>query len=158
MIANKRGVAGADSSESVVRKDPVLRPLDGIEPWGKVTGTAPGSHYVLVSKQSQQFGIDHYASMGYAVELQREDGPSISGFREKQLGAPVEARGCVLMSCSAEHYARLREFGPDGESGDQLTRQMEKRMLLGARRPMRSNVNAVMLRPVEGEHDFGMPE
>lgn len=117
------------------RRDPVRRPNDGVSPLARLTHTDPNKKYVWVNTNDQLAGVDYYLSIGYEVEMRREDGPKQVGLGRnpfRKLQGSEESylmfQGNVLMSCDRAVADDIELNGPDGTSGQVFWDTIEKRL------------------------------
>lgn len=113
-----------------VRHDPRARPVDGVAAWARVENKRSDRRYVLVYVADTN-SMANYEAAGWEPELWREDGPYFAGTRSRrgELGKEMVVRGYLLMSVSDERYREIQEFGPDGDTGYELARRVERRII-----------------------------
>lgn len=98
------------------RKDPKPRHLDGSAAWAKLKNQDPDKHYVFVNKGDLD-AMSFYDSVGFDVEVLKENGVRPMGGRTGKIGDPIEVRGMILHSISKERQAEIEMHGADGDSG-----------------------------------------
>lgn len=111
------------------RRDPRLRPADALE--ASIVNAKPDRHYVLVSMADHLHGPDYYEELGYEyVDPRVEGSERLRGKRTRgDSDGRVEYRGCVLMFISHAERAQIEQYGPDGESGQELADRFERAIL-----------------------------
>lgn len=100
------------------KANPRSRPAHEAGHSGALINADPNKKYVLVPKADNvEFNYSYYQDMGYQVELKTKDGVKIHLGTNVGEGKPLEWRGNVLMSCSAERAKEIFEKGPTGNTG-----------------------------------------
>lgn len=125
------------AKQKAQRLDPAPRPIDGALPFFNVLNKDPSREYVWVYKAATDYGVEHYAYLGYVMERSSETGPRPAmaavdpetGLPRKADGTVIESRGCVLMSVSKERHKEIVEFGSDGVSGQRAADVQQRRLL-----------------------------
>lgn len=123
------------------RSDPKERNLsgqgidrDGQPRWLKLLNRDPNREYAFAYKAGTDTeSVSYFESLGYVIERwsAEEDGLRLAAGRTSHhKGEPIEYRGHVLMSIEREELERIRKFGPDGNTGSQLTDIMERKVRL----------------------------
>lgn len=117
------------------RNDPKPRNMNGLMAWNRLVGNDPSRHYVWVSLNAPFFGTEYYEGLGYDIEYWREGcaKPAADGRKDlKELikgGGPIQRSGHVLMSCPKETREEIEQFGPDGDSGQDLADKIENALI-----------------------------
>lgn len=112
-------MAEPQTAQTLPRRDPVRRPVDGDLRADQIRNKAKDRHYVLVDKSNgtsgngagMMYSVSYFEALGYEVELQRKGGPEpvMGKLHQKNDGSPIEVMGQVLMSCPlADKQARDR--------------------------------------------------
>lgn len=122
---------------TATRLDPAPRPIDGALPYFKVQNKDPDREYVWVYKAAQEYGVEHYAYLGYQIERYSDNGPMPAmvpidletGKPGRPNGTVIESRGNVLMSIDKETFEELYQNGTDGVSGQRAADLQQKKML-----------------------------
>jgi len=99
---------------------------DGTPGWIKLVNAREDMEYRLVYKGGGDTNmVPHFASIGYEVVEATETGVKLQAARGIVLGQPIEFRGHVLMCVSKERAEEVRQFGEDGNTGQELCDRIE---------------------------------
>jgi hypothetical protein len=106
------------------------RDLDHSAEWTKLQNKDPDVKYVLASLENPTSGVRYYEDIGYEVILHEEGGVQFgAGANRPRYGEPMEMFGCVLMGIHKDDWDDIQEHGIDGQSGYQLHKELEERII-----------------------------
>lgn len=109
------------------RVDPESRNPRGVE-YGGLVNENPDRKYVRANKVGH-YNVEFYEWLGYEVERRTEHGVKFAGLKTAEMGEPITYMDTVLMSISLEEWEKLQQYGPNGQSGQQLADIIEDRII-----------------------------
>jgi len=118
------------------RRDPAERPVEFGRGRTQLLNRDPSKHYVLVPP-IPRYVMSEYLAMGYEPETYEPGGVKINGIKTNE-GQPIEYEDCTLMSIplkanpmdpEAPSKERIDQVGPYGDTGWELTRKIEERII-----------------------------
>jgi hypothetical protein len=132
----KLGSRAAARKEAIAQKasrpDPVHRNFDGSANWTKLKGQDPNRKYVLAYNGHSETGVEYYQDLGYDIERAAPGGVGLgAGKVASREGEPIIMRGHTLMSISKEDHSEIVQHGEDGQTGQTLFDEIEKRIVAG---------------------------
>lgn len=106
------------------------RRSDGSSNWTTLTKPNPNKRYVWAYEGSSETGAEYYRDLGFDEERAGSPDDPLPGGRRRvvEKGQIYRSHGHVLMSISKDEHDDIVEFGEDGVTGRQLTRQYAKRI------------------------------
>lgn len=130
----KLGSRAAARKEAIARKasrpDAKQRHFDGSANWTKLKGKSPDRKYVLAYNGHSETGVEYYQDLGYEIERSSKDGVSLgAGKVAAHEGEPIIMRGHTLMSISKSDHGDIVQYGEDGQTGQALFDEIEKRIV-----------------------------
>lgn len=142
-------------------KDPqTAAHIDGSAEWTKLRNPNPGLKYVWAYEGNTDTGAAYYHSLGYDPVECKGDGtdPDPGGRRIAQKGEPYRSHGHILMAISREEWEDIRDRGEDGNTGQRLGDEMERRVRnsrADAVEMQRLRAAGLHAKPYYGEQDDG---
>lgn len=119
----------AKKAPQTFRKDPKKGPVNAGSPHFELIHSDPKKKYTWVSKTSEEVGVDYYRDvLGYEPVQFSLKGARPRICKKLNEGDYIESRGLVLMAVDRARALEIDELGIDGNSGQQMADQVEKRM------------------------------
>lgn len=148
------------------------RHLEGFSPWADVQNFEPDRlHVVLANRELDEHigGVAYYERIGYKPVLCPKQGERkgaiLRSARDAKPGGTQEAKGLVLMGMPIHSddpdvmdLESLNEWGPDGSTGLNRTRELEKRIVRRGAGVFDPASSAVGLQERRGQRNYAYAE
>ncbi len=87
----------------------------------------PNKVYKWVFLAIDEMGVDYMMGLDYETEKMSKDGVQLVGKSRLKMGEEIVRQGYQLMSTSKDNAEDIRQFGPQGDTGqDEADRIMKK--------------------------------